>query len=300
MRVAALDLGSNTSLLLVADFIDGRIANVFHDETRVTKMGQGVHADRRFHPDALKRVRAAMADYSQVIQQHKCERVVAVATSAARDVANGYELIDMGHEFGIPVHIVPGEVEAQLTFRGALWDRQKTDQIAVIDVGGGSTEIICERSGRPVGQSLDIGSVRLTELFVRNHPTPKEQLQQVENYAQSILKKLNNDFSHIEEVVAVAGTPTTLAALDQQRDFDEKLVHGYKLKLPQIRNWIERLSELTVEQREKLPGMQPKRADVIVSGSQILAESVAALGHNEITVSTFGVRYGVVLACQDF
>src|SRR5262249_6939279 len=151
MRVAALDLGSNTSLLLIAQMEGARLVRVLHDETTITKMGQGVHANRRFHPEALARLDACFASYAKTIRELKCDKVVAVATSAARDVSNGHELLDLGKKHGIPIHIISGDKEAQLTFKGALCDRESTIGIAVVDVGGGSTEIICEQNGVPKG-----------------------------------------------------------------------------------------------------------------------------------------------------
>lgn len=300
MKVAALDLGSNTSLLLIAEVNGGVITSVYHDETRVTKMGQGVHANRCLHPDALARLDACFADYAQEIKKHHCEKVVAVATSAARDVKNGDELLKLGQKYGIPIHIISGDQEAQLTFRGALCDRSGTKGIAVIDVGGGSTEIISDHGGRPKGTSVDVGSVRLTELFVTQHPTPESELAQVIEYAKAAFARAPLPKEKFMEVVAVAGTPTTLAAVEQNQDFDEEIVHGFKLKLTTIERWIDKMKAMTVDQREQLPGMQPKRADVIVTGSIILAEAMRALGQTEATVSTRGVRYGVALAWQDF
>ncbi len=299
MRVAALDLGSNTSLLLIAEVEDGALKRVLVDETTITKLGQGVHANRRFHPEALNRMRECLGRYQNIIREQGCEKVIAVATSAARDVSNGHELIDIARGFDIPVHIIAGAREAELTFRGALSDRAKTDGIAVIDVGGGSTEIIASQAGNISGQSIDVGSVRLTEMFITGHPISAQELKATAEF-------ISQQFAHlkvgteVKETVAVAGTPTTLAALEQRIPFDEKKINGFVLSLGTIRQWIEKLAALPVEAREKLPGMQPKRSDVIVAGSQILAGAVEALGQSKITVSTRGVRYGVALSWQNF
>lgn len=300
MRVAALDLGSNTSLLLIAEIEAGQVARTVHDETRVTKMGQGVHANRVLHPEALARLNDCLGDYSRTIEKHKCEKIVAVATSAARDVQNGEALLELGRRHGIPIHIIAGEKEAQLTFRGALCDRSSTKGIAVIDVGGGSTEIISEVWGEPKGTSVDVGSVRLTELFITGHPIAFGERASLRDHSREAFAQAPLPKGPFREVVAVAGTPTTLAAIDQQRPFEEYLIHGYKLPLKTIEFWADRLATMTVEEREKLPGMEPKRADVIVTGAEILANAIRALGTSEVTVSTRGVRYGVALAWQDF
>lgn len=300
MRVAALDLGSNTSLLLIADVEGGVITKVHHDETRITKLGQGVHANRKLHPEALERMEACLSDYARTIREHNCEKTVAVATSAARDVSNGDLLMDIGRRNAIPIHIISGDREAALTFKGALCDRVSTDRIAVIDVGGGSTEVIATANGQPKGTSVDVGSVRLTELFISGHPVNVAERSKLTDYARAAFSKAPLPDLEFGEVVAVAGTPTTLAAVDQRREFDESLVHGYKLPLATIDRWTDKMAAMNVAEREALPGMQPKRADVIVAGSIILSCAIRALGKSEVTVSTRGVRYGVALAWQEF
>jgi len=300
MRVAALDLGSNTSLLLIAEVESGRLSRVIHDESRVTRMGQGVHANRVLHPEALARLDQCLREYAETIQQNPCDKVIAVATSAARDVSNAQALIEMGKRYQIPIYVIPGTREAELTFVGALCDREETQGIAVIDVGGGSTEVISRNAQGVAGTSVDVGSVRLTELFISKQPVALDEQKQLRDYADAAFARSGVFSQKLQEVVAVAGTPTTLAALDLQREFDEKLVHGYALSLEKIEQWTKKLAELSIEERERLPGMQPKRADVIVAGAIILASALRALGHNQLTVSTRGVRYGTALAWSTF
>ena len=300
MRVAALDLGSNTSLLLIAEVENGRLVKVLRDENNVTRMGQEVHARRRFHPDALARMEACLAQYGEFIRAAQCDKVIAVATSAARDVANGAELIDIGKRHGIPIHIISGPREAELTYRGALCDRSSTEHLAVVDVGGGSTEVIGAYEGSPRGISIDVGSVRLTEMFLPDHPVGAEALKALGQHIEKSFAGAQLDRLEITEVVAVAGTPTTLAALELGRPFSEEHVHRFRLELATIERWIQHLARLGVAERERLPGMQPKRADVIVAGAMILAGAMRALRKEAITVSTLGVRYGVALACKEF
>jgi exopolyphosphatase/guanosine-5'-triphosphate,3'-diphosphate pyrophosphatase len=286
-------------LLLIVDVEDGRIKRVLHDQTTITRLGQGVHADRRFHPEALKRMRECLSEYRRIIDTHQCEKIVAVATSAARDVANGGELLAIGRELGIPIHIISGEREAQLTFKGALCDRASTDGLAVIDVGGGSTEIIHD-GGVIRGTSVDVGSVRLMELFVHSDPITVGVMENLRRFAESAFQNAPVPKGPFREVIAVAGTPTTLAGLDQECEFSEERIHGYRMSLTTIERWIGRLAGLTLTEREQLKGMQPKRADVIVAGALILAAAVRVLGQESVTVSTRGVRYGVALAWQEF
>lgn len=312
MRVAALDLGSNTSLLLVAEVEGGVVRKVLHDETTITKMGQGVHANRKLHPEALARLEECFARYQRTFTQLKAEKVVAVATSAARDVSNGNLLLELGEKYGIPISIISGDQEARLTFMGAICDRpgETGEGIAVIDVGGGSTEVITGMSTpafginsgtgvKAVGESVDVGSVRLTELFITGHPVVALERAKIEEYARNAFAKANLNSKNIKEVIAVAGTPTTLAAVEQQTEFSEEKVNGFHLSLSRIEQWTDKMAAMTVEEREKLPGMQPKRADVIVTGSIILSEAIRRLGKTEVTVSTRGVRYGAALVWQE-
>jgi exopolyphosphatase/guanosine-5'-triphosphate,3'-diphosphate pyrophosphatase len=300
MRVAALDLGSNTTLLLIAEVNGGKIGRVLHDETTVTRMGQGVHADRRFHPEALARVEESLASYRQTIDQFHVERVVAVATSAARDVANAGDLLAIGNRHKIPIQIISGRDEAQLTFQGALSERANREHLAVVDVGGGSTEIIAQNAGIVKGFSVDVGSVRLTELFVRQDPIATQELSELQAYARQAFAAAPLPDHPIRELIAVAGTPTTLAALDQSIDFSEEQINGYTMSLTQIDRWTDRLAQLDVRARSALRGMQPKRADVIVSGATILSCAIRAVQKQEVTVSTRGVRFGVALAWERF
>jgi exopolyphosphatase/guanosine-5'-triphosphate,3'-diphosphate pyrophosphatase len=300
MRVAALDLGSNTSLLLIVEVAGQTVQRVLHDETTITRLGQGVHHDRKLHSEALARMDACLSRYQKTILEHKCEKVIAVATSAARDVRNGDKLIDLGKKYGIPIHIISGAREAELTYNGALSDRSDRDGLAVVDVGGGSTEIITSHDKQVQSCSINIGSVRLTELCVHSDPLSLAEQKQLYDYVAKEIVAHRLPVTPIREVVAVAGTPTTLAALTLGRPFAEEWVHGFKLSAQKLGEWVERLARMPLPERAQLPGMQAGRADVIVVGAMILAGVMQALNKQEMTVSTRGVRYGVALAWEEF
>jgi exopolyphosphatase/guanosine-5'-triphosphate,3'-diphosphate pyrophosphatase len=298
MRIAALDLGSNTSLLLVVDIEKGRITKIVRDELRVTRMGQGVHQNRTLHPEALERVDRCFKEYAEIIKASKVDHVLAMATSAARDVTNAEELFKIGHEHGIEIEIIPGAKEAEITFKGSTFEEPKTKGLCVIDVGGGSTEIIgCENGTILHGASVDIGSVRLTEMFVKSHPIANADLATMKIYIQKKLQERGKEIElkNVKEVIAVAGTPTTLAAVMSAKPYSHEVVHGFKIQLTDLYAWAEKLAKMTVEDRMALPGMDKKRADVIVAGLLILAETTAHLGRQSIRVSDRGVRFGVAL-----
>ena len=301
MRIAALDLGTNTFINLIADVEDSRIARVYLDDVVVVRLGQGVDRAGALHPDALVRAENCLKKFRQQIDKHAVDKVVSVATSAVRGASNKKDFVQMAQKYGIPVETVSGETEAELTFLGATFDLWNSQGVAVVDIGGGSTEIICRGgSGGLVGQSLDIGSVRLTERRVTKQPILDEELENIQMDIQKQLTSLGggplgSQTVFVKTLIAVAGTPTTLAALTQRRSFSEDVVHGYVLKKQDIDSWISRLAAMPVAQRLTLPGMQAGREDVLVAGSMILSAVANFFSLAEVIVSTKGVRYGLAL-----
>lgn len=297
MRVASLDFGSNTTLLLVAEVEQGKITKVLSDETRVTKMGQGVHQSRRFHPEALQRIRAALGDYKKIIDHFHPEKIRAVATSAARDVENSDELFSIAEGFGIPLEVISGSQEAELTYLGAFSDKAERPHSCVIDVGGGSTELIYRRESdkKVIGESVDVGSVRLMDLFGEEDPLPDSNFLSMRKYVR---ERLNPSWPalNLKSAVAVAGTPTILASMELGLEtFDPDRIDGYVLKKNVLKSWMERLQKMSLRERESIKGLPPQRADVIVAGCVILFEFLDYIGLQEMEVSVRGVRYGLAL-----
>lgn len=319
IRIAGLDLGTNTCLCLIADIdlaADGKSVasmKVLRDEVRVVRLGQGVNATRVLHPEALARAEETFKEFSGYIKAAKCDRVLAVATSAARDVTNGQALLDLGAKFGIPIEIISGEKEAELTFSGAI-EPSWSGLTAVIDVGGGSTELILgDRDGIRARVSADVGSVRMTEAYITKHPIPQSELDAVSKRVREALmaakEKMANTMSgrtplfgvgqigEIAKVIGVAGTPTTLAAVDLGHAFETDKVHGHEFTRARLEVWTKKLAQMTVEERAKLAGMEPKRADVIVAGAICVTEAMRVLERDSLKVSVRGLRYGVVQWC---
>ena len=298
MKVAALDLGSNTFLLLVCEVEKGQITKVYQDEIQVTKLGQGVHANKKFHPEALLRAEQCLKEFAEIIKSENPQRVLAMATSAARDVSNGNELFKIGEKYGIPIRIIPGQLEAKITFEGATYDMPDKTGVAIIDVGGGSTELIAlNNEGFPQGVSVNVGSVRLTEMFVTDHPVKQTEVAQMLNYATQEFAKIKKELPKIKlkKSVGVAGTPTTLAAVIQEIPYSDNSVHGYEITNDEILNWLNKMAAMGLNERKLLPGMDPLRADVMVAGMCILFCANQILGQKSLFVSTRGVRNGVAL-----
>lgn len=295
---SSIDLGTNTCLLLIGECDEkGRVLKVIHDEARVVRLGQGVDQNRELHPDAMKRVLACLSDYAATVKQKGLEplKTMAVATSQARDSKNGAEFFArVERETGFRFQVITGDEEALYTFLGGLLPEHDATRSAVIDIGGGSTEII-SRSG---GQSLDIGSVRFTERYLKSDPVTDAEFWACEKAIDQELKKLSK-WRDLEPanlaLVGVAGTVTTLAAYHLRLErFDARAIDGLELLRGDIHRMAEELKYRTVKEREALPGVEPGRADVLLAGSMILWRAMEVLRFEKLSVSTRGLRYGVL------
>ncbi|XGC80922.1 Ppx/GppA family phosphatase [Bdellovibrio bacteriovorus] len=297
MKVAALDLGTNTFLCLIAEGNEKGITQVHADLVKVVRLGQGVDKTGEFHPEALVRARECLSEFKSEIDKHNVDLILAMATSAARDAKNGAELFKIGAELGIPVEIIPGEDEARITYQGATAGaNHKNLTSLVVDVGGGSTELILGRGEQILfGESLNIGAVRLTEKFISTQPVPASEKaalhEYIENEIKSVIAELKKE--NIDQIIAVAGTPTSLVAIEIG-GFDEKKVDGYFLSKERLEYWVNEFSNTTVEEKKskyQLGG----RADIIFAGTSILLAVINSLNLPGMVVSTKGVRYGVAL-----
>jgi exopolyphosphatase / guanosine-5'-triphosphate,3'-diphosphate pyrophosphatase len=305
MRVAVVDLGTNTTRLLVADVADGRIEEL-EKRTTITKLGQGVDATGRLADEAMDRVRQTLDEYRQTIDRLKSEDVVAVATSAMRDAANGPEFREeLNRRYGIDARTISGDEEARLTFLGATSGRtpaaESPASAVVIDIGGGSTEYVVGSNGADPDFhiSAQMGSRRHTERLLKSDPPAHEELEALGADVRRVVEE-----SVPEEVrertmegIAVAGTATTLAAIDQELDpYDAEKVHGYRLGLAAAERIQAMLAALPVEKRRKVTGLHPDRAPVIVAGVTILVESIREFGLDEIEISESDILQGAAMA----
>jgi exopolyphosphatase/guanosine-5'-triphosphate,3'-diphosphate pyrophosphatase len=299
--IGVLDVGSNTVLLLVLG-ADGAIRC---DEARITRLGQGVFASGELAAEAVARTRAAIADFARIARAESVGRLVAVGTEALRRASGGAEFLAALVRDGLVdgARLLSGEEEAELTLEATR--RQLgagRAALAVIDVGGGSTEVAWRESvAAPVrGVSLPLGSVRLTEAQLPRHPIPAADLAALRRAVRAATAPLREalpaGLPADAAVVAVAGTATTLAALELELAvYRPERVEGLELSRAVLSRWIERLAQLGVAQRKRLPGLEPGRADVIVAGLVCLELALDVLGARHFAVSERGVRHGVAL-----
>jgi len=300
VRVAAIDMGSNAFMCLVADVRGGKELKVVADYERVTRLGEGVAQTGQLIPQALERAKACLQDYLKEVAKHKAEKIVAVSTSAARDAQNSAELVKLGAELGIPIHIIDGNREANLSFEGTLSDlpEEIKKKILVVDVGGGSTEFIESRSGRKRTVSFNIGTLKLTEMFVKRQPVDGPSLKALQEHT---LKTVSS-FGAVgaENLVLVAGTPVALYCLKEGIKHDFWSAHGKEMTLNDVETGLEKLSKMTVQEISQINGLDPRRADMIVAGCVILEQTMKHAKLDRFRISVRGLRYGVALHHEEF
>jgi exopolyphosphatase / guanosine-5'-triphosphate,3'-diphosphate pyrophosphatase len=305
-RVAAIDCGTNSIRLLIAEPAGSGGLKDLERRLEVVRLGQGVDASGEFHPDALERTFAAVDDYAELIKKADVptENVHFVATSATRDVKNRDSFFaGVQQRLGVVPDVISGETEARLSFIGALSRvTPEGEPVLVMDIGGGSTELI---TGSATGDmhsaiSLDIGSVRVTERFLKQNPVADTDLEQATRYVDDLLAASGVDFASIGTWIGVAGTVTTLAGVYLELEhYDRERVHGAVIPLSAVQELLHRLAGMTVEEIRALPSMHPGRADVITGGALVEARVAAQLSVENLIVSESDILDGIALGLID-
>lgn len=306
-RLASFDLGTNTFLLLIAGVSAGRIEPIFEKET-VVRLGKGVDAAGNLNHDAMQRGVQCLQEYVALAEQYGAEQIFAAGTSALRDAANRDEFLHMAaKKTGVRIEIISGETEAKLTFAGVLSNQSHLPgPIAVLDIGGGSTEVVI---GEPnvlqlnnefslQARSVDIGSVRLTERFVHSDPVQPEEVARIrEQTAVALLANWPVEIlAPVRTLIGTAGTITTLAAMALAMDeYDPHRFENFAVTKQKLGEMIAELIRRPIVDRKKMPGLPPARADVILAGALILESFLEVYQFSEILVSDRGLRYGLLI-----
>jgi exopolyphosphatase/guanosine-5'-triphosphate,3'-diphosphate pyrophosphatase len=299
VRVAVVDLGTNSTRLLVADIEDGELTELARRST-VTRLGDGVDSSGRLDDQAMERVFGVLSDYRSLIKAGEAEQVVAVATSAVRDAENGEWFREaLQQRFAIEAQIIPGDEEARLTFLGATAHREDRDaEVMVMDIGGGSTEFVIGHPGSDprFHVSTELGSVRHTERHMEHDPPADEELEALQSDARRIIEEdvPAEVRGSVDAGIAVAGTATQLASVDLQSRGGGNM-HGHRLGLDACRELLTRLDSVPLEERREIPGLDPDRAPTIVAGAAILVEGIEAFGLDSIEVSVADILHGAAL-----
>jgi exopolyphosphatase/guanosine-5'-triphosphate,3'-diphosphate pyrophosphatase len=300
MRVAVIDIGTNSTRLLLADVAGPRVEQV-ERRTTVTNMGRGVDHTGLICSEAIEDVCSVVADYRARYEEMGAERLIAIATSAVRDAANGDAFIaELRERFGIDARLLTGEEEARLTYLGATAQRSAEDPTLVFDIGGGSTELIVG-SGTDVSfhTSLQAGTIRQSERHLTSDPPDPHELEDLAAEIRHLIEDAiaSQPDARPTHAIAVAGTPTSLAAIDQELEpYDPGRVHGHRLPMKRVQRMLSRLSSLPLAERLRVPGLHPGRAPTIVAGTVILVQVMRAFGLEEIEVSELDILHGSALS----
>ena len=305
MIIAAIDIGTNSTRLMIAEREGGTISQELYRKSVITRLGQGVHQTGHLAPAAVDRTLEVLRDYAQLAKDKQAEVVKAVATSAMRDADNAADLLIPAFEIlKVVPDVIAGESEATLTYTGVLSDETTSalgETFLIIDIGGGSTEIVFGDNRRPeLLNSLPLGCVRLTETFFGFDPP---QPGEITALRLRVRRVLGNNFSRLIGVgavpIAVAGTPTSLAAIELKlAEYDRDKVHLYKLTRAGVIRCLKDLISVPLADRQKIVGLEPDRADVIIAGTAILLEIMSFFDFDYVFVSERDILDGVALAAQ--
>jgi exopolyphosphatase/guanosine-5'-triphosphate,3'-diphosphate pyrophosphatase len=297
-RVAVVDIGSNSTRLLIADVESGRVSEV-ERQSRVTRLGRGVDLSGQLSAEAIEAACDAIADYVEICRETGVEKVEAIATSAVRDASNGSAFVaELRERFALSARVLDGEEEARLTYLGATCEHSPSEPTLVVDIGGGSTELIVG-TGEEVAfhTSLQAGVVRHSERHISSDPPTALELEALAADFRSLIESATVAAPAATAGIAVAGTPTSLASVEIGLEpYDPKQVHGHTLTLPTIQRLLSQLASAPLSNRVEITGLHPDRAPNIVAGVVILVETMRAFGLGQIEVSEHDILYGTAIA----
>jgi exopolyphosphatase/guanosine-5'-triphosphate,3'-diphosphate pyrophosphatase len=295
-RVGVVDIGSNSTRLLIADVEGGSVAEV-ERQSRVTRLGRGVDLSGQLAGEAIEAACGAIADYMTICHEAGVERIEAIATSAVRDASNGDAFVaELRERFALSARVLDGEEEARLTYTGATAEHPPREPTLVVDIGGGSTELIVG-SGREISfhASLQAGVVRHTERHIAGDPPTALELEALAADLRALIEEAisGRPGTVAKAGIAVAGTPTSLASVELGLEpYDPKQVHGHTLTLASIQRLLSRLASAPLSKRVEIAGLHPDRAPNIVTGVVILVETMRAFGLQAVEVSEHDILYG--------
>jgi exopolyphosphatase / guanosine-5'-triphosphate,3'-diphosphate pyrophosphatase len=303
-RFAFIDIGTNTILCLIAELKTDASFDVLDDLAEITRLGQNVHQTGRISPEGEERSLKVLQRYLERCKHLNVEQIIAVGTSALRDARNSAEVrARFKEQLGLDVRVISGDEEAAYSFlavqQGLPLNRR---ELLVVDVGGGSTEFIRGNAAGVVEAiSINVGSVRLTEQFLHSDPVQTGECEKMVVTIEKELRQLPDQWlkdSSILTLVGIAGTFTTLSAVEKKLVcYTHGEVHGSRLTLTEVRRQVALFQGKTIAERKAIPGLEPKRADVILAGASLI-ERIMTLFHSErVIVSDQGVRYGLLHEC---
>jgi len=298
-RVAVVDIGTNSTRLLIADVAAGRVSEV-ERRSCVTRLGRGVDLSGQLSAEAIEAACEAIGGYVALYEEAQVGEVVAIATSAVRDASNGDAFVaELRERFALTAKVLDGGEEARLTYLGTTAEVPPAEPTLVIDIGGGSTELIVGTGSEiEFHASLQAGVVRHTERHIASDPPATAELESLAGDLRGPIEDAAaaSPGAAPTSGIAVAGTPTSLAAMEMSLEpYDSERVHGHPLTLPAIQRLLSRLASVPLEERRRIAGLHPDRAPTIVAGVVILIETMRAFGLDEVRVSEHDILYGVAI-----
>lgn len=301
MRYGAIDIGTNSVRLLVAER-EGKGWRTLKRCVEITRLGRAVDKTKYLDSQAISRTIKVVVKFKRILDEYKVAKFKIVATSAAREAKNIAEFASLVTEkTGCGLEVLTGSQEAKLTFRGAVGTENSVatrGKVVVVDIGGGSTEFIVGQDQNVIYlSSVDIGSVRLTEKYIKHDPPQNHELEEVKRHirteTESVFKEIKKQKP--QRVVGVAGTVTTLAAVKEELEvYNSEKIHGYLLTQRDIGILLDKFTALKLTDRRRLAGLDPRRADVIIAGTLIMQEILTGLGFEEVIVSEKDILDGLV------
>lgn len=300
MKIGAIDIGTNSMRLLVAEYIDGKLYNR-EKFVNTTRIGQGVDSEGYISEEAIERNIKALKEFSDIANEKGCEYIYCIGTSALRDSKNGNEFIDLAKvETNLDVDIISGEEESNLGFIGVLQGLDDTNNILVLDIGGGSTEFILgDESGIKYAKSENVGALRMTEKFLVTDPICENEFEDMSNFIEETISDTINILKekNIRQIVGIGGTITSVSAINQELEtYSMEKIHGSKVNEKELDNILQNLKKMTLNDKKNIKGLQPKRADIITAGVRILNIIMKKLEKENIIVSEYDNLEGLI--CQ--
>ena len=295
---ATIDVGSNQVLIHIAAIENKKVKKVLFDRGEITKLGEGVNQTGILKDEAMNRTLSALKGFKELMDKFEVKSYAAVGTSALREAKNSDIFVKrVKDEIGIEIEVIPGEEEARLSYIAVVGGLNLGDrETAVIDIGGGSTEFIFGKGTEILNKlSLKIGALKMTERFLKSDPVKDEEFNQLMDYLNNRFREEVNSPFNNPFLVGMGGTMSNLGAMKHKLEtYNPEIVHGSSITIEELKEMIDDLKTKTIEERKKIKGLQPKRAEVILAGMGILLSIMNRLGSNKITVSDMGLRHGLM------
>jgi len=294
---ATIDTGSNQVLIFIARVDDGEIKEVLLDKGEITKLGEGLNTTGVLSDEAQERTLKVMEEFKSLLDKYNVDNYYAVGTAALREAKNAADFLKKVKEkTGIDINVIPGEEEARLSFMAVVGGLNLKDrETVIIDIGGGSTEFIFGRGTEILDRfSTKLGALKLTEQYLKSDPVTDEEFESLMDYLKGELKAVNPPVKN-PFLVGMGGTMTNLSAIKHKLEkYDPKVVQGSYITVEELEGIIADIKSRTIEERKKIKGLQPKRAEVILAGTAILKSIMERIGSDRITISDMGLRHGLM------